>query len=127
VDAEVARHGDAMPDSWAGPSEADPTYRLIVVCNELAMAVDDEIARVHAYIQEKCALRTTVSFPDPQWGPILCSHPILNALLQMHCLGTCPALAPRFRHTQESAIDPCSTADTCAESNVLPHPLVQCS
>lgn len=55
VDAQVALHGDAMPASWAGPSDADPTYRLIVACNELAMVVDDEIAKVHAYIQEKCA------------------------------------------------------------------------
>ena len=55
VEAEVAEHGDEMPDAWAGPSEADPLYRLIVTCNELAMAVDDEIAKVHAYTQEKCA------------------------------------------------------------------------
>ena len=55
VEAEVAQHGDDMPEAWAGPSEADPLYRLIVTCNELAMAVDDEIAKVHAYTQEKCA------------------------------------------------------------------------
>lgn len=53
VDDEVAAHGDAMPELWEGPSEADPVYRLIVACNELTMSVDDEIAKVHAYIQEK--------------------------------------------------------------------------
>lgn len=56
VDEEVARHGDAMPASWAGPSDADPVYRLIVTCNELAMSVDDEIAKTHAFIKQKCAL-----------------------------------------------------------------------
>jgi hypothetical protein len=56
VQEEMEQHGDEMPDSWAGPSEADPLYRLIVTCNELAMAVDDEIAKVHAYTQEKCGL-----------------------------------------------------------------------
>lgn len=55
VDEEVARHGDDLPAAWAGPSDADPVYQLLVACNELAMGVDDEIAKVHAYIQEKCA------------------------------------------------------------------------
>ena len=54
VDEEVARRGDAMPDSWAGPSDADPVYRLIVTCNELAMSVDDEIAKTYAFIKQKC-------------------------------------------------------------------------
>lgn len=53
VDEETEKHGDELPEGWAGPSEADPVYRLIVTCNELAMAVDDEIAKVHAFIQEK--------------------------------------------------------------------------
>lgn len=55
VDAEIEQHGDAMPAAWAGPSDADPTYQLIVACNELAMAIDDEIAKVHAFIKDKCA------------------------------------------------------------------------
>ena len=58
VDEEVAKHGDAMPDSWAGPSDADPVYRLIVTCNELAMSVDDEITKTHAFIKQKCATVT---------------------------------------------------------------------
>ena len=61
VQEEVKLHGDEMPEAWAGPSEADPLYRLIVSCNELAMAVDDEIAKVHAYIQEKCASLTALN------------------------------------------------------------------
>lgn len=61
VDEEVAQHGDAMPDSWAGPSDADPTYRLIVTCNELAMSVDDEIAKTYAFIKQKCAANFPVN------------------------------------------------------------------
>ena len=53
VSKEVETHGDAMPQSWTGPSEDDPTYRLIVTCNELVVAIDNEIHNVHNYIKDK--------------------------------------------------------------------------
>ena len=56
VDEEVARNGDNLPEAWVGPSEADPVYRLIVACNELAMGIDDEIVTTHSYIKQKCDL-----------------------------------------------------------------------
>lgn len=56
VDEEVARNGDNLPEAWVGPSEADPVYRLIVACNELAMGIDDDIITTHSYIKQKCGL-----------------------------------------------------------------------
>lgn len=56
VDEEVARNGDNLPEVWVGPSEADPVYRLIVACNELAMGIDDDIVTTHSYIKQKYAV-----------------------------------------------------------------------
>ena len=44
-----------MPEerSWAGPSEEDPTYRLLVDCNQLAVDIDNEIAIVHVFMRDK--------------------------------------------------------------------------
>jgi len=53
VEAEVAARGDAMPAAWLGPSEDDPTYRLIVACNELVVAIDNEVHTVHSYLKDK--------------------------------------------------------------------------
>jgi hypothetical protein len=53
VDEEVAKHGDNLPASWAGPSEADPVYKLIVACNELVMSIDEDISKTHNYIKQK--------------------------------------------------------------------------
>ena len=39
--------------SWAGPSEEDPTYRLLVDCNQLAVDIDNEIAIVHVFMRDK--------------------------------------------------------------------------
>lgn len=55
VAAAVSSHGADMPVGWAGPSEADPTYKLIVTCNELVVAMDNEVATVHNFIKHKCA------------------------------------------------------------------------
>ncbi len=64
--------------AWTGPSEEDPTYRLLVDCNQLAVDIDNEIAVVHNFMRDKyrCArLRSVLS---------------LHA--QSACLG--PSLAP---------------------------------
>jgi U4/U6 small nuclear ribonucleoprotein PRP31 len=47
--------GGEMPEerSWAGPSEEDPTYRLLVDCNQLAVDIDNEIAIVHVFMRDK--------------------------------------------------------------------------
>ncbi len=39
--------------SWAGPSEEDPTYQLLVDCNQLAVDIDNEIAIVHIFMRDK--------------------------------------------------------------------------
>ena len=39
--------------SWAGPSEEDPTYQLLVDCNQLAVDIDNEIAIVHVFMRDK--------------------------------------------------------------------------
>ena len=39
--------------AWAGPSEEDPTYRLLVDCNQLAVDIDNEIAIVHNFMRDK--------------------------------------------------------------------------
>lgn len=61
VDEEVARNGDSLPEAWVGPSEADPVYRLIVACNELAMGIDDDIITTHTYIKQKYCLLLVLS------------------------------------------------------------------
>ncbi|KXZ56164.1 hypothetical protein GPECTOR_1g140 [Gonium pectorale] len=37
----------------AGPLEEDPTYKLLVECNRLAVDIDNEIAVVHNFIRDK--------------------------------------------------------------------------
>ena len=39
--------------AWTGPSEEDPTYRLLVDCNQLAVDIDNEIAIVHNFMRDK--------------------------------------------------------------------------
>ena len=39
--------------AWTGPSEEDPTYRLLVDCNQLAVDIDNEIAVVHNFMRDK--------------------------------------------------------------------------
>lgn len=46
--------------AWTGPSEEDPTYRLLVDCNALAVDIDNEIVVVHNFIRDKYRLR----FPE---------------------------------------------------------------
>ncbi len=38
---------------WAGPTEEDPTYRLLVDCNQLAVDIDNEIILVYNFIRDK--------------------------------------------------------------------------
>ena len=53
----------------AGPSEEDPTYRLLVDCNQLAVDIDNELLVVHNYIRDRYRLR----FPELD---SLVQHPI---------------------------------------------------
>ena len=53
----------------AGPSEEDPTYRLLVDCNQLAVDIDNELVVVHNYIRDRYRLR----FPELD---SLVQHPI---------------------------------------------------
>ncbi|KAK9805552.1 hypothetical protein WJX72_004756 [[Myrmecia] bisecta] len=55
--------------SWTGPSEEDPTYRLLVDCNQLAVDIDNEIVVVHNFMRDKYRLK----FPELEQ---LVQHPI---------------------------------------------------
>ena len=39
--------------AWTGVSETDPTYRLLVDCNQLAVDIDNEIASVYGFMKDK--------------------------------------------------------------------------
>ncbi len=52
-----------------GRSEDDPTYRLLVDCNQLAVDIDNEIAVVHNFMRDKYRLK----FPELE---SLVHHPI---------------------------------------------------
>ena len=45
-DAEIDR-------AWTGSSEEDPTYTLLLQCNQLAVDMDNEIVAVHNYMKDK--------------------------------------------------------------------------
>ncbi|GAB4824063.1 hypothetical protein N2152v2_011109 [Parachlorella kessleri] len=47
--AEAGGEGQA----WAGPTEEDPTYKLLVDCNQLAVDIDNEIGIVYNFIRDK--------------------------------------------------------------------------
>ncbi len=55
VHQALARGGEVegSDGAWAGPSEEDPTYRLLVDCNQLAVDIDNEIVIVHNFIRDK--------------------------------------------------------------------------
>lgn len=52
-----------------GPLEDDPTYKLLVECNKLAVDIDNEISLVHNFIRDKYRLK----FPELE---SLVQHPI---------------------------------------------------
>ena len=54
---------------WTGPSEEDPTYRLLVDCNQLAVDIDNEIGIIHNFMRDKYRLK----FPELE---SLVHHPI---------------------------------------------------
>ena len=55
--------------AWTGVSETDPTYRLLVDCNQLAVDIDNEIAIVHSFMKDKYRMK----FPELE---SLVHHPI---------------------------------------------------
>eukprot|EP00884_Botryococcus_braunii_P005496 jgi/Botrbrau1/14948/Bobra.0018s0052.1 len=55
--------------AYTGRSEDDPTYRLLVDCNQLAVDIDNEIAVVHNFMRDKYRLK----FPELE---SLVHHPI---------------------------------------------------
>ena len=42
-----------MSTAWAGAGEADPTYVLLLQCNQLAADIDNEIVNIHNYMKDK--------------------------------------------------------------------------
>ena len=50
-------------------SETDPTYRLLVDCNQLSVDIDNEIAIVHSFMRDKYRMK----FPELE---SLVHHPI---------------------------------------------------
>ncbi|PSC73830.1 U4 U6 small nuclear ribonucleo Prp31-like [Micractinium conductrix] len=51
--AAAAQKGEAQPSTWAGPSEEDPTYKLLVDCNQLAVDIDNEIVVVYNFLRDR--------------------------------------------------------------------------
>lgn len=49
----AAAAGEGPPTTWTGPSEEDPTYKLLVDCNQLAVDIDNEITIVYNFIRDK--------------------------------------------------------------------------
>jgi len=43
----------AMSGAWAGAAEEDPTYTLLLQCNQLAVDIDNEIVNIHNYMKDK--------------------------------------------------------------------------
>ena len=43
----------AMSGAWAGQAEEDPTYTLLLQCNQLAVDIDNEIVNIHNYMKDK--------------------------------------------------------------------------
>lgn len=39
--------------AWTGSSEEDPTYVLLLQCNQLAVDIDNEIVNIHNYMKDK--------------------------------------------------------------------------
>jgi RNA processing factor Prp31 len=46
--------------AWAGAAEEDPTYTLLLQCNQLAVDIDNEIVNMHNYMKDKYK----VKFPE---------------------------------------------------------------
>lgn len=68
---------------WTAPSEEDPTYRLLVDCNQLAVDIDNEIGIIHNFMRDKYRLK----FPELE---SLVHHPIDYARV-VQAIGTCIA------------------------------------
>ncbi|KAG2446240.1 hypothetical protein HXX76_000832 [Chlamydomonas incerta] len=51
--ASAAEDGAAAERKQEGPLEEDPTYKLLVECNRLAVDIDNEIAIVHNFVRDK--------------------------------------------------------------------------
>lgn len=55
---EALQHAAAMPPgaeepSIQGPTEDDPTYKLLVECNALVVDIENEIAIIHNFIRDR--------------------------------------------------------------------------
>ena len=53
VHALLDRPEDDAETSWTGPSDEDPTYQLLVDCNQLAVDIDNEIVLIHTFMKDK--------------------------------------------------------------------------
>lgn len=47
----VARPSCALRRAWQG--DEDPTYKLLVECNALAVDIENEVAAVHGFLKDK--------------------------------------------------------------------------
>mmetsp|Transcript_6589 Transcript_6589/g.19004 ORF Transcript_6589/g.19004 Transcript_6589/m.19004 type:complete len:499 (-) Transcript_6589:370-1866(-) len=57
------------PAAWTGSSEDDPTYKLLVDCNQLAVDIDNELVTVHNWVRDAYRAR----FPELE---SLVQHPV---------------------------------------------------
>ena len=70
--------------AWTGPSEDEPTYKLLVDCNQLAVDIDNEIGIIHNFMRDKYRLK----FPELE---SLVHHPIDYARV-VQAIGNDPLL-----------------------------------
>lgn len=83
---------------WTAPSEEDPTYRLLVDCNQLAVDIDNEIGIIHNFMRDKYRLK----FPELE---SLVHHPIDYARV-VQAIGTVPLYLASGHLPPQSAADP---------------------
>ena len=81
---ELSTEGSAQ-----GVSNEDPTYRLLVDCNQLSVDIDGEIAIVHNFMKVRHPLNEHV----PPCLAMLCSKFSSLGSLQVHRLGWLQAQA----------------------------------
>lgn len=50
---QLLQNPNQEPTAWAGSAEEDPTYVLLLQCNQLAVDIDNEIVNIHNYMKDK--------------------------------------------------------------------------
>uniref|UniRef100_A0A7S1U3H0 Nop domain-containing protein n=1 Tax=Phaeomonas parva TaxID=124430 RepID=A0A7S1U3H0_9STRA len=60
VDAALEAEASGSQAEWTGPPEQDPSYQLVVACNEFTSQIEEETAKVFRFVADQYA----VKFPE---------------------------------------------------------------